>query len=523
MVRKLILLVGFLTFGFAQAQDMPLEYRFGEKYKDRFKYSNLLTFTETTSGEKILVRAYYTGILLRPKGYLIERYNQELELIDEYNYKFRDGDFVHGFVANGLVNLIFLTYNQEKLVYEYTVHQSPVGAYNFTVKSLLIIAAEQVDQPLDKNYFNRNFKSGFTTTILADPDARTFSISILRKHKKILQHRVLVFNNQLRKILDVDFSAPSEEKNYAFEEMAVSPDLSSVYLVGKAYFKKRKFKGGERRYQYELFRLSSTGIQALIFDEPGKFSEAIKPLWRDGKLVCAGFYADRKDNRYNGLQYFMVNPQTLSVLKRKYHPFSEQFMFDKFGNQTDRPIKNLVFKGAHFTEDGSLLFNAEEFFVTESMQSNASGGRVRIERHHHNDIVSVKLDPQGELVWARNINKTEVTQGDSAYTSYSSYTSDGQTYFFICSSAEEPQVINNQRVLFKQGFSRRRNVFVIRLDSGGEMSYEKVMDASEARLPLMVSKPLVNNEEDRLLFYAKQGSRKQLVSIAVRGESILAE
>ena len=498
---------------------MPLEYRFGEKYKDRYKYSNLLCFSETPSGEKILVRAYYSGILLRPRGYLIERYSAELKLIDEYNYKFREADFVHGFVANGQIHMLFLAYNQEQAAYEYTVHQSPVGTYNFSVKSLLTIPAEQVDQPLEKNYFNRNFKSGFTTTVLSDPDARSFSISILRKQKEDLQHRILVYNNQLRKILDVDFSTPSGEKNYAFEEMAIAPDLKSVYLVGKAYFKKRRFKEGERRYQYELCRLDGEGVKTLIFDQPGKYSEGIKPLWRGDRLICAGFYADRKDNRYNGLEYFMLNPQTLEVLKRKYHPFSEQFMLDKFGKESDKTVKNLVFKGAHFTEDGSLLFNAEEFFVTESMQTNASGGRVRIERHHHNDIVSVKFDPQGGLVWARNINKTEVTQGDSAYTSYSSFTRDGQTYFFICSSAENPQIINGQRVIFKQGFSRKRNVFVIQLDSEGEMSYEKVMDASEARLPLMVSKPLIIPGEDQLLFYAKQGSRKQLVSVEVKGNS----
>jgi hypothetical protein len=510
-------MAGFLAFLFSQAQEMPLDYRFGEKYKDRYKYSNLLSFSEMGSGEKILVRSYYTGLLLRPKGYLIERYDQQLGLIDEYNYKFRDADFVHGFVANGQIYLLFLSYDLEQSVYEYTVHRSPVGNYDFTVHSLLTIPAKQVDQPLEKNYFNRNFRSGFTTTVLSDPDARTFSISILRNHEKELEHRILVYNNQLNKIFDVDFSVPSEEKNYAFEEMTVSPDLSSVYFVGKAYFRKRRFKEGERRYQYELLKLSKGGIQSLVFDEAGKYSEALKPLWRKNKLVCAGFYADRKDNRYNGLQYFLLDPESLSVLKRKHNPFSEQFMLDKFGKNTEKAIKNLVFKGAHFTEDGSLLFNAEEFFVTESMQANASGGRVRVQRYHHNDIVSVKLDVQGNLVWARNINKAEVTQGDSAYTSYSSFTRNGQTYFFICSSAEEPQLINNQRLLFKQGFSRRRNVFVIQLDSEGQMSYEKVMDAAEARLPLMVSKPLINTEEDRLLFYAKQGSRKQLVSVQVRG------
>jgi hypothetical protein len=286
--------------------------------------------------------------------------------------------------------------------------------------------------------------------------------------------------------------------------------------VGKAYFRQKRFKAEERKFQYELVRLHKGGIETQVFDIPGKYSEAVKPLWKGDQLICTGFYADRKDDRYNGLEYFEVDPETLSILKRKYNPFSEQFMLDKFGQQTEKVIKNLVFKGAHFTADGSLLFNAEEFFTTESMQPNASGGRVKIERYHHNDIVSAKLDPEGNMVWARNINKTEVTQGDGAYTSYSSYTKDGQTYFFLCLATEQPQLIGNQRLIFKQGFSRNRNVFVIRLDGDGALSYEKIIDSDEARLPLMVSIPFVNQEDNRLLFYAKQGSRKQLVSVEVR-------
>ena len=116
----------------------------------------------------------------------------------------------------------------------------------------------------------------------------------------------------------------------------------------------------------------------------------------------------------------------------------------------------------------------------------------------------------------RNINKTEVTQGDGAYASYSSYTKDGQTYFFICTATEEPQLINNKRLIFKQGMSRNRNVFVIRLDEAGEMSYEKIIDSREARLPLMVSMPFIDEARDQVWFYAKQGSRKQLVAIDVR-------
>ncbi|MGB5190127.1 hypothetical protein [Robiginitalea sp.] len=515
MLRHLCLLAGMLAFWVIQGQDMPLEYTFGDKYKDRYKYSNLLSFSETVSSDKILVRGYYSGLLVRPKGYLIERYNSDLHLVEEYNYKYKDGDFVHGFVANDQIYLLFLEYNSESLSYEYNVHQSPVGAYNFTVRNILTLKADYVESPVDKNYFNRTFKTGFSTTVLSDPKSRVFAISILQSQNKDLTHRILIYNNRLERIIDSDFSSESQEKNFAFEELAVSADLSAVYLVGKAYFRQRRFKAEERKFQYELVRLHKSGITTQVFDVPGKFSEALKPLWRGDQLICAGFYADRKDNRYNGLEYLVLDPNSLSVLERKYNPFSEQFMLDKFGQDSEKVIKNLVFKGAHFTTDGSLLFNAEEFFMTESMQPNASGGRVQVQRFHHNDIVSVKLDAKGNLLWARNINKTEVTQGDGAYTSYSSYTKDGQTYFFICLASEEPQLIGSDRLIFKQGFSRSRNVFVIRLDAEGALSYEKIIDSDEARLPLMVSIPFINLENDQLLFYAKQGSRKQLVSVEV--------
>ena len=117
------------------------------------------------------------------------------------------------------------------------------------------------------------------------------------------------------------------------------------------------------------------------------------------------------------------------------------------------------------------------------------------------------------MEWARNINKAEVTQGDGAYASYSSYCQGGKTYFFICTAADNPQLINNERLIFKQGLSRNRNVFLISLDENGVMDYEKIIDQQEARLPLMVSKPLKDNGDHTMLFYAKRGNKKQLVKV----------
>ncbi|MEM9144511.1 MAG: hypothetical protein AAGA86_16100, partial [Bacteroidota bacterium] len=292
-----------------------------------------------------------------------------------------------------------------------------------------------------------------------------------------------------------------------------SKDLKNAYLIGKAYFKKKRFTANERRFQYEMVQLGTNGITTRSFNEPGKLPEALKPIFNGEKLICVGFYADRKNNHYNGLSYFRIDPGNLDILSQKYSPFSKQFMADKFGREDDAEVKNLVFKNLTVNEDGSILFNAEEYFVTSGMQSNTSGGRIKVERFHYNDIVSAKLDADGNMIWIRNINKAEVTQGDGAYYSYSSFVKDGDTYFFISTSAEHPQLLPGNRLFFKQGYSRSRNVFAIRLDKKGEVGYEKIIDDKEARLPVMVAIPLIDSREHRLLFYAKRGSKKQLLKV----------
>ena len=154
-----------------------------------------------------------------------------------------------------------------------------------------------------------------------------------------------------------------------------------------------------------MLQITPEGGKLQTFADPGKFPEALNPILIADKLVCVGFYSNRKDNRYNGITYFDIDPNSFLITVQKYHKFSPQFMLDKFGRDENKDVKNLVFKEGEFAND-YILFNAKEYFVTTSYQSDPTGSKLRIDRYHYNDIVSVKLNANNGLVWARNINKS---------------------------------------------------------------------------------------------------------------------
>ncbi|WP_298474735.1 hypothetical protein [uncultured Maribacter sp.] len=513
-LRNIFVLLCICSFSLLKAQELPVNYSLGENYNDRYKYSTILSIDDDQKGQTVIVRKYYGGVLLRAKGHYIEMYDADLNLIQDYNYKYSAMHMVDGFIRNGQLYLLELKYNNKKEGYEYIIHQTPLDDFNFTERSILFVSSKEVTNPLAVSKFNRSFNNGFSTAVHFNDKKNAFAITVQHREGKKKKYAMHLFGADLKKHITYDFSTAAEDKNYAFENIEVSPDFQALYFSGKAYFKKRRFDAKERRFQYEVVRVTNSGHQTQEFNDAGRYPESLKPILIDNSLVTVGFYADRKDNRYNGLCYYKLNASSLEIQSKKYNAFSEQFMVDKFGREVNAEIKNLIFKSIHVTEQNALIFSAEEYFVTKGMDATSTGTRLEVERFHYNDIVCAKLNSKGDMEWARNINKAEVTQGDAAYASYTPY-GKGETMFFFINSGENPQKMSKNRILFKQGFSRNPNLFVIQVKPTGDLSYKKLVDDKDVRLPIMVSKPLIRKTDNELLFYAKRGSRKQLVKVTV--------
>ena len=512
--KKLPTFLFFLAFHFANAQEISVDYTLGQNNFDRHKYSKVLSISEAENDQTVLIRNYYGGMPLRPKGYFIELYDADLNLIKDYNNRYESQNILDCFVKNGQLYVLELLYNDDEFTYQYVIHHSPLEEFNFTKKTILSVPSKKVANPLVVNKYNQNFDNGFSTAVYFNKKKSIFAITVQYRERKAEKYHMHVFDADLKKQITYDFTAQTKDKNYAFENIEVSQDFKTVYFMGKAFFKKKRFQAKERKFQYELVRVTNTSHQIQEFNDAGRYSESLKPILLDNSLIVLGFYSNRKDNRYNGLVHFKLNPNTLAVQSKKYNSFSEQFMIDKFGRKIDAKIKNLIFKDVYITPAKDVIFSAEEYFVTQG--KDISGGNTKkINRYHYNDIVCAKFNVLGEMIWARNINKTELTKGDAAYASYTAYGHGDDMYFFI-NSGENPKKLSKERIMFKQGYSRNPNMFVIKIAADGNFSHKKLIDDKEIRLPIMVSKPLIKKASNELMFYAKRGTKKRLVRVHVK-------
>ena len=250
----------------SSAQDIPIEYSLGENYSDRYKYSTLLSIESSAQDETLLVRTYYGGFPLRPKGHFIEIYDTDLNLVRDYNYKYAGDHMVDGFVKNGQLYLLELRYNVNKEAYQYVVHQSPLHDFKFTERVLLSVPSKEVANPLAVSKYDRSFGNGFSTAVHFNDARSAFAITVQFREGRDEKYNLYLFGTNLKQRIVYDFTDQITEKNYAFENIAVSDDLKTLYLMGQSLFQKtplrpRRKKLPIRTGQSNRQRTSDPGVQ----------------------------------------------------------------------------------------------------------------------------------------------------------------------------------------------------------------------------------------------------------------------
>lgn len=508
-MKKLYIALALALAVAAQAQDIPCKITKSAVFKDEYKNSNIVAVEDDGRGGVVIVRNFYGGVFSSGAGYYFEHYNEQMQLVKEFEYDQKRSAVLGVLINNETAHIIGFNYDKERKGYICAAHTASITDFKFSTRELFFLKSEEIER---FSLFSGGYDHDSGAQMIINEDKSAFAVTVDIVNKNQETHKLFLFDNNAQQKFSHDFKRDIKDKKFHYENIDVSKDGNTLYLLGKVYTteKKKKKEGG--KYQYELTRISQQGAQTQAFDTDEHFAASLKTIVFDDRITCVGFYSDRNDNRFKGLSYFELDPTTLAIRKSKFNPFTPQFVLDKYGKDKQKELKNLSFRGMYISPGGEIVFNAEEYYVVTSTMTSPNGGTTTRTTYHYDDIVSAKFNREGELLWARNINKRQATGGDNPYISYSSTLHGNDTYFFI-NAGEKVKKLKNDRIQFGQTSNKKSNLNVIRINQEGDFEYKELLDDKDNDVPFMVSDGASTN--DAIYFIGRKGKKKQLLKITL--------
>lgn len=541
------------------AQNIPFKIQKSEVFKDEYRESQIVLSEEDGRGGILIVRSYKSSGISPNSGYYFEHYDGNLKLLNEYDFQIKHPvsqktPIVLGiFRIENKIRIIEMFYDLNEKSYICIANSISVSDFALEKKELFRFTRDEIKEygglslsetfyqnanmkslingsfgaPSEESPFLFNFSlsgkseknsssSGNTKmALVVNKEKNTFSIVLnfnKKDHSDIL--KIYLFDNQLNKKIERDFTKDTNDRKYVLQNIELSKDGNSIYLLSKSYPKEMKEIENEVKYQFEITKFTQDKVESQIFDTKDHFIGSLKTIIKDEKLICIGFYSDQYDKRYKGISYFELDSLTLKVKTSKFNVFSEQFILDKYGKIKNKELKYLTFKNLLTTVNNELIFNAEESYITStagnySPSGGYSGGRTY---YNYDDVVSIKIDEEGNLLWSRNINKRQTGDELDSFVSYTSTLINNDAYFFI-NASEKIKNLENNRIEFRDTRKNKYNLNLIRINPNGDFDYQEILDDEENEVPFMVSNGIKFGNS--VFFLGKKGTKKQLLKVNI--------
>lgn len=523
-MKKLTLLILVLFAFNSYAQDVSMVK--SEIFKDSKKHSNLSFSLEDDNGGIITIRSYIGGLIPKLKGYYIQYFDSNLKLIKELDYEVDNNFIQNAFIKDNQLHLIEYEHDKKADEISFNAVSANLKDLKFSKKELLSFSEDNMQKYFGVvlfPFFISNFSQmdgNHMGEVVLSANQEYFVINFDFNDKDKETHKIFVFNTNFEKVYEKLITKNIKDKFFEYNSIDVDDEDGTVYFLGKVFENnsRKSKKKGKTNYHFELFKVNADGQEKASFKNPDKFISSLELLKSGDRLACVGFYGQKDEGRFNGVCLFNLNPDNLDMEKQKFTPFSDEFMTDKYGNRENKKerkkekgVKNIDYKGVYLMANGDIIINAEEFFITTHTSTDANGNMRTYTIYHFNDIMSLKLDKEGNLKWARNINKAQTGFSNSSYTSIPVGES---TYFFI-NCSDNIKKISAGRIAFKQTKAKKSNLYMITIDKDGNFDFKKLIDDKESKVYYKVNDGIANINNKTVILPGKKKKNTRILKIKI--------
>jgi hypothetical protein len=285
------------------------------------------------------------------------------------------------------------------------------GAYFFSMGD------KKVVNELTENGFDvsgqRNYLVEYTSDFSKDGD----------EAEKV---NLYVFNSEYALVWKKDYTLPYPNDMFTIRDVIVD-DSGNAYMIGRLYLEKGDRKRGQDTYEYHVLTFKNEGAEVndLKMELPGVyFTDLTIGVNSQGNMMAIGFYSKDKD-KYGidgtvGLVLDGKSGQIISNSKREFDgEFIRMGMTEKEEKKADKKEKkgedlempDFDLDKIVFTEDGGCVLVAEQFYLTtRTITTSGPNGTLQTRTetvYNYDDIIAVKLDAAGNILWNVKIPKSQ--------------------------------------------------------------------------------------------------------------------
>ena len=515
MKTKLVLLLLLSSF-FTNAQEnlIDVTLKKSDVFKEK-KDSYVKSILKDKNNNLYVVRQ-----LEKNKAFLFELYNTDFKLLKSFEHKLEKRHNIAGGYLQGN-NIGFIEYyrNKKEKKIEAFLYEATTESFSFKKRKIFEIASKGFpnffDHLFSSSKIDKNFEGNLTFS--KSGEYNVFNIDSYDKKKE--SHKILVFDKDFNKLWEKDFQLPYKDKNFNLENIEIS-DNAEVFVLGKVIDKKRrkrKEKGG--KYYYELFKLTKEKSNSTKLSVDEHFIATLElNFTQEDNLSCIGFYSDKNDYRFKGVCSFFINADNLTLNHKNFSPFTEQFMIDKYGKKKEKELRNIEFKNIEYTADGNMIISAEEFFIATHYVHTQFGGYTTVS-YNFDDIIVLKINKQGKLLWARNINKAQ-TSGyfSNPLMSYGTtqYKNNG---YLILNAHKNMGELSGGRIKFRESFlwkatKNNTNLYLGKFDTNGNFIY-KILLKNKDEDTVFNCRFVEQVSENEIILFGQRKKKKQFLKITI--------
>lgn len=460
MLKKLHYL--FLLFAFSgyTQSETSLSVTETVPFKDESHTYEILTMKTTEEG--------FTGLVRQGKRDLAfdifdsEQKNIFSEVVDVERKEKYIGDVFHG---NEFKIITVIRVN--KMDREIYCH-----SFNLKTKTLnkQLLFKTSVERKQELFYVSNKRQ----TSVAISPSGQFMAIATDDYNKNTNSYTIRQFD---AKTLKLNYQkAYQNEKDRYFEPNDLYVDNEGVaYVVGKLYKEGRSEKRKKQaNYEFVLNKVSAQENLELSISLEDEFVQSLNISNNGDELYLMGFYSERNGKRLKGSCNFTVSKSNFKLVSKSTDPLPVVVYDDLYGNDKgkEKSEKELInFTIDHFLNDasGNTYILAEKFYITSTYMTYGMGGGSMTITPHYDDIIILKYDKTGELLWGRSIFKSET------FASYNAFLKD-DTLHVLLNTGKSLTEKEDGRTKASKGFLESTALYDFEYSADGEVEYNKIQD-----------------------------------------------